>query len=274
MNDLMQFLQVDSFEKVLNACTQHGETFQDAIDGGAGWGQTASDMCKYIRGNVHAFEPFPGNHRFFANADSRILLHKKALGAQKSESLFHVSHTVSEEDAWGKKGLSGYSSMGKIVKELQSQDDFYVECVRGDDEIPEDAQIDFIKLDLQSGEYPAMRGMGRIFANCKIAWIEFMGDSNILRFLYENNFVVYDTSYVFMGKMRPNIEDDFNITIKAQNSVGLETHKGFRRTGWLNYQQKFAEERQRNTFVQTDFLAVHRNFFPRFQAAMTEHFLR
>lgn len=264
MNDLMQILRIGEFEPILKACVDQGEGLNDALDGGAGWGATATEMLPYISGSVYAFEPFPGNHRFFENLDPRINLHKQALAAQNGTSLFHVRQSVSNQDSWGQKGLSGYSSVGKIVKQKRSEDDFHVDSVRGDDVIPSSAKVDFIKLDLQKGEYAAMLGMERLFSTCKLAWIEFMGDENILKFLYNRNFVIFDTAYVFVGEVRTDLENDFDIVKKSSNSQDIPTNVAFRKAGWMNFHQKFLDERQSNTFVQTDLLAVHPDFFPRF----------
>jgi len=70
---------VGGFQVLLDAYRKTGHELDSALDGGAGSGATAKSMLRYLSGDVYAFEPFPGNHRFFADADPRIHLIPRAL---------------------------------------------------------------------------------------------------------------------------------------------------------------------------------------------------
>ena len=81
MNNLANKIKLSGFEDVLRACKEGGFKIISAIDGGAGWGGTSQSIADEIDSNgiVYAFEPFPGNHSFFNNYPSQIVLIKKAL---------------------------------------------------------------------------------------------------------------------------------------------------------------------------------------------------
>src|SRR5688572_17318635 len=146
MNELLSARRVSSFEPILAAYKKAGIELRSSIDGGAGAGYTATQIIGNTSGAVYAFEPFPGNHRFFGKLDPRIKLIPKALYHENSRMSFRVSSVVSAESEWGRRGMTGYSSLGYLVNE-RKDDDLQVECVRADKVIKE--PIDFVKLDLQ-----------------------------------------------------------------------------------------------------------------------------
>ena len=91
MNDLITLKRVKSFNTLLSAYAKvNGGNRFDAIDGGAGSGSTARQMIRHLAPGqrVHAFEPFPGNHRFFKPEETGIVLHPYALAAQPREKTF------------------------------------------------------------------------------------------------------------------------------------------------------------------------------------------
>jgi len=177
MNDLMSVKKVSSFSRLLAAYGKvNGGNRFDAIDGGAGAGTTAREMLQHLgpAQKVYAFEPFPGNHRFFKPAETRILLHKQALAAGPGQMCFRVPSTVAAESAWGQQGLAGYSSVGYLVPGAAPREgDLNVDCVAAQDVVTDHASIGFIKLDLQGGELGALQGMAQLLSGVQFMWVEF-----------------------------------------------------------------------------------------------------
>ena len=170
---------MSSFAAVLAAYRKAGIPLENAIDGGAGAGHTAKQMLPHLDGMVFAFEPFPGNHRFFEGCDPRIVLIRKALADANGSMPFRVGSVVSADSEWGRKGMEGYSSVGMLVEEPQP-DDLTVEAVRGDEAIPTGTRIDFVKLDLQGGELDALKGMTGLLPEIPLLWVEYEGQPGLL----------------------------------------------------------------------------------------------
>ena len=59
--------KITDFIQVLTVIKETIGPLNFSIDGGAGSGETAQNICKYTNPNglIYAFEPFPGNFRFF-----------------------------------------------------------------------------------------------------------------------------------------------------------------------------------------------------------------
>lgn len=156
MNDFLSFKKINTFEQLLAAYRKaFGKNDFDALDGGGGSCVTAKQMANHLElgSKIYVFEPFPGNHRFFNPSETQITLMRSALAAENGSMAFRVSSVVDENSTWGKKGMAGYSSVGYLVTGQPTESDILVECVRADDVIPETANIGFIKLDLQGGEF-------------------------------------------------------------------------------------------------------------------------
>jgi FkbM family methyltransferase len=187
MNDLMSVKRISSFESVLAAYKKSGIDLHNALDGGAGSGATARAMLKHLSEDAHiyAFEPFPGNHRFFIDADHRIELIPKALAESNKIMPFYVSSTVAEGSAWGKIDMAGYSSVGYLA-EIDCTNNskcIKVDCIRADEVISKNIHIGFIKLDLQGGELNALKGMPRLLSTASLFWIEYLGKVSWTAFL-------------------------------------------------------------------------------------------
>jgi len=71
MNDLLSVKNVSNFASLLEAYLKGGVNLKNAIDGGAGAGTTANQILEHMHSEskIFAFEPFPGNHRFYKNID-------------------------------------------------------------------------------------------------------------------------------------------------------------------------------------------------------------
>lgn len=272
MNDLLSTMKISSFEPLLKAYVQVCGSF-DAIDGGAGSGLTAKQIKEQLAGNscVYAFEPFPGNHRFFED-DKRITLIKKALGDENKNMTFRVPSVVSEGSEWGKRGMAGYSSVGHLVDGAsQNPSDIVVEAVRGDSAIPDDADIGFIKLDLQGGELNALKGLGGILDKTKFMWIEFtgQGQEGLLEYLMRSSFLVFDSSYVVVGNPTELGDSLFErLGSVFTLSVGMPAWRGFRRFGWTNYEREFMEARSK-LGIWTDLACVNSAYLKEFFQVLT-----
>jgi FkbM family methyltransferase len=234
IDGLLSAKQVSSFATLLAAYRKAGIPLQSAIDGGAGAGWTAKSMLPHLDGMVFAFEPFPGNHRFFRDCDPRIILIRKALGEANKPMPFRVSSTVSADSEWGRRGMEGYSSVGRLVEEPQP-DDLTIEAVRADDAIPTGTAIDFVKLDLQGGELNALRGMTGLLPGVSLMWVEYEGQPGLPDFLLEN-FEVFDTEYTFVGE--PPTDGSFDVSEPNLTlSTGHPAWQGFRREGEVDFSQ-------------------------------------
>jgi len=274
MNDLMTLLRVSSFEQLLLAYEKAntGKLDFDVIDGGAGVGQTSRQMQKYLTPSrtVFAFEPYPGNHRFFRQEESQILLIKKALAETEKKMNFRVPSVVSLDSVWGKQGYAGYSSVGYLATgKFNAVTDVEVSCVAADNVIPIERNVGFIKLDLQGGELNALKGMKRLLKNTKLMWIEFTNRPELLDFLNTEGFIVFDTEYFLMGEKTDAALAEFDVSkLDLTLSTGQLAWFGFRKYSWHNYSATFEKQRQEHKLVQTDLVCVNKIFFDDFMQAI------
>lgn len=264
MNNLFAARRISDFRSVLEAYKKGGVPIRNCVDGGAGSGSTSRHMLKYSSGNVYAFEPFPGNHRFFETVPPQIRLMKYALDETPGFKAFRVASTVSTDSVWGQKGMAGYSSVGFLTSQ-PNEEDMRVECVRGDDLV--DAPIDFLKLDLQGAELGALRGMSRIASECLFAWIEFSGQSGLLDYLQER-FEVYDTEYFFLGEPSDEARELFDVSRENYTlSTGKTVWFGFRKRLWTDFPREFAECMRDFKMTQTDLICINRARLAEFEFA-------
>ncbi len=268
MNDLLSVLRISHFTQLLSAYKAAGIPLRNAIDGGAGSGSTARQMLKLLAqgSTVYAFEPFSGNHKFFPTDEPNIVLISNALADKNTRMQFFVPAVVTEDSAWGKRGFVGYSSGGRLV---QKGGNMEVDCVRGDDAAPDPDDNDFIKLDLQGGELNALRGMPKLLKNIKFMWIEFMGQSDLVQFLYDLKFLIFDTEYLFMGHPTDEAKSLFDI---SRENVILSNNKtawfGFKKKAWSHYAQEIEQYKKSLGLVQTDLVCINRLHVDRFLKAL------
>jgi FkbM family methyltransferase len=262
MNDLLAAKGIDSFTTLLQAYQKAGVDLGNCVDGGAGSGSTAKQMLRHLSADsvCYAFEPFPGNHRFFDGIDPRVILVPKAMDAEQRQFKFRVSSVVQKDSEWGKKGMVGYSSVGYLTNTVLDGDiSIDVECVRTDHVIPADKRIGFVKLDLQGGELNALKGMSRFLADVPLMWIEYTGQRGLMDYIIDQDFLVFDTEYFFMGSPSEEARQLFKV---ARENYTLSTGKtawfGFKRKPWNDYHQEFATYRKELGMVQTDLVCVNR----------------
>lgn len=274
MNDLLSAMHIGSLEVLLNAYAQAngGVNDFDIIDGGAGAGTISRRMLKTLHPsrNIYAFEPFPGNHKFFRPEENQIKLIKKALAETTCRRTLKVHSVVSKDSPWGKEGYEGYSSIGYLSKGSSPQGlDVEVECTRADDELHPDSDIGFIKLDLQGGELNALHGMSETLKQVKLMWIEFTDQPGLLDYLANAGFLVFDTEYFIMGEPTKSALQIFDV---SKTNVVLSTGRlawfGFRKHTWENYRQTFSTVRRQHQVSQTDVVCVNKKYLPEFINAL------
>src|SRR5690554_4328791 len=120
------------------------------IDGGAHVGSFLELMCRVAPlARHHAIEPLPHLHQSLLQRFERHHIYRCALGEQAGSAVFR--HVV---NASAYSGLQErpYDGIDAQITELA------VDVVRLDDLIPADQAIALIKLDLEGGEYHALRG--------------------------------------------------------------------------------------------------------------------
>ena len=275
---LLSKRRIQDFSVILKAYQRAGVNLGSFIDGGAGFGGTALKMAEHLcKGQkVFAFEPFPGNHRFFETpvyiekAESRVVLVKKALGRKTGNITLGVPSVVEQNSTWGQSGKTGYSSAGRLVdREPEEEHDVIVECVRADEEFPKETKIGFVKLDLQGGELDALKGLGARLTETPLLWLEYAGQKDLFRFLKGQNFIVFDSSYLFFGEPNDAARHYFHIdSLDCKLSIGRKSWSGFRKDHWDDYFGNLAAMKTLFGLVQTDLLCVNKAFFEEFKTAM------
>lgn len=267
MNDLMSVKRLRTFSTLLSAYKKADIDLGDAIDGGAGSGKTGMEMLEFLRPNavVHAFEPFPGNHRFFEGLDSRIKLAPKALAEANKSMSFRVPSVVAQDSVWGKRGMQGYSSVGALVSEPMDTD-LVVDCVRADSVVTD--RVGFVKLDLQGGERNALLGMANLLPQVALMWVEYLGHEGLLDCIIDQGFIVFDTEYLMIDNPTDKALKVFDVSRRdVPLSNGRNAWFGFKRRPWKNFEVEFHTYKKQMGLVQTDLVCVNRKFLSEFLAA-------
>ncbi len=264
IHSLFATLKLNEFSDLLEAYIKAGYRFQHMIDGGAGFGSAAREMLPLLSagGSIYCFEPFPGNHRFFADMPPQVKLIRKALAAENGKQRFYVRATVNSGSDWGQRGMEGYSSLGKLVdNDFQSGENnvFEVEKVAADAQIPASETIDFVKLDLQGGEQNALDGMKRISRQAYFLYVEYTGQPGLVEYLLAEDFLLFDMRYLFLDEPTDALLQEFEFCEQVLLSTGRPAWYGFKKSVWPNYLEKIAHMRKYDKFVTTDLICVHRS---------------
>lgn len=291
VSPLLSRAEVFSFEPLLQARAAALGPLKVSVDGGAGWGDTAKTIVASTSpdGVIYAFEPFPGNHGFFADADPRIQLVKAAIADAPGQARFLVGHVVQDSEQWADKGLAGYSSVGhlanaagdplwkRVARRLRDSVqprtgkpamsiDVTVTTVR---ETVKQSHIDFVKLDLQGAELKALIGMGNLLAETEMLWIEFNNQPGLFEFLCNQGFLLFDTNYLCVNTTPEQLQ---GAGLQACRPVTLSTsHQAIlasRRVETRDYVDWFSTARKQAGVWQTDLLAVNPRFLKAFFAVL------
>ncbi len=283
MNRCLMQIDAKDFDILMRGYAKLGIKFCNCLDGGAGAGMTAKKMLPYIQENglIFAFEPFPGNFRFLDSLDNcKIKVIKKALYFENIKKELLVNTTVTADSDWGKKGFEGYSSGGFIVNAPNMEERYRktrliqeklhpIDCVAADAEISASHKIDFVKLDLQGGEFNALMGMRRIIFEPYFLWIEFSDQPELLNYLYDLGFIVFETDYVFTGSPPEPLPKDFAYIREATSSGGTSVWYGRRITPWgRDFHDEFLTCKTKYSLIQTDIVCVHHSRYQLFNKAL------
>lgn len=131
----------------------------NAVDVGAHAGAILSEIVAVApNGRHHAFEPLPHLAEPLAAAFPTVTVHQQALSDKPGTATFQ--HVLNDP---GYSGLQRrqYDRPDPVLEELT------VEVVRLDDVIEADESIAFIKLDIEGGEYHALRGALATICRCQ-----------------------------------------------------------------------------------------------------------
>ena len=129
------------------------------IDGGAHNGRLLMKMCQLApKAAHHAFEPIPALAKQLRRDFPQARVHQLALSEFTGKSTFKYV-----------RNASGYSGLKERTYDHEAPEieDIVVDVVRLDDVIPENQSIKLIKLDLEGGEYHAMKGAVNLIRRCK-----------------------------------------------------------------------------------------------------------
>ncbi len=129
------------------------------IDIGAHKGSILSEMLKLAPdGSHHAFEPLPYLAANLRQTFPKVTIHEKALSDYTG-----VAEFIYVENAPGYSGLKAriYDRPDPLLRRIS------VAVARLDDLIPDSQNIDFIKLDIEGGEFHALRGAIKTIRRCQ-----------------------------------------------------------------------------------------------------------
>jgi FkbM family methyltransferase len=130
-----------------------------AVDVGAHAGSILGEIVAAApRGRHHAFEPLPHLAGPLRAAFPGVTVYQKALGDTPGTATFQ--HVLNDPGYSGLRHRQ-YDRPDPVFEELT------VEVVRLDDVIGADEQIAFIKLDIEGGEYHAIRGALGTIRRCR-----------------------------------------------------------------------------------------------------------
>jgi FkbM family methyltransferase len=138
----------------------------NAIDGGANTGWHTFQMAECVpEGRVFAFEPLPVLAQILSSRKGRfgerVILGQKAVSNFEGKAQFNYFNGANPKypnDPYWNAGLSGLRSSGELLK--TPHEVIEVDVIRLDSylELHTPNALDFIKLDIEGGEYQALLG--------------------------------------------------------------------------------------------------------------------
>jgi FkbM family methyltransferase len=251
------------------------------LDVGAAVGMTTKMMLQHSPGsNVIAFEPFPGNHRHFlqrVGADPRVILRRAAVSDSRDDQWFFVSGTV-QPGTVGWAGFEGSSSLGFVIgpDDRRVDNGFRVASCRLDDIIDE-RDVIFTKMDIQGGEAEALRGAALALAShrLKVLLVEFGGDLEVLQLMLNQGYGFYDHEYFLIprGDLEPDLRR-WDVIREGTLSTNAKFFRAWPRdapTGPEDYCEFFRAESAKIGSVWTDLVFVAPEFMENFEDALTAY---
>lgn len=246
------------------------DTLRDAqpgliVDAGAAAGNyTRLALNRCAGSHALAFEPFPGNWPFIEKtlAPLNARLVKAALSDRPGEMEFAVPSVAKAEGMWSE--YSGYSSAGFIVNDgnrARAKNVIQVPVTTIDEHVRE--PVRFFKIDVQGGEMGVLGGASDAFARgIEILFIEFDGEREILTFLNERDYVVFDHRYLLVEHKKQPDMSDWAIEKSLTLSSGHPAHYAWPKAlshDFEGFCALFSEQAQKIGAVYTDIVAVRRD---------------
>jgi len=273
INKIISDLRINDFESLLKYFCLYDKETNVCIDGGAGLGETADKILKstmLTNSVVVAFEPNKENCTNFVISDDRLFLIESAMGKTDGVGNFSItSNTKLKEKDSNKFLKTGTSFVGKLDSygvSTENTENYSVKIEKLSSSLGKlnIDKVDFVKLDLQGGELDALYGFDSYLSTTKWMWIEYGGQAGLLEYLLDNNFVVFDTEYLFVGTPNNLIEDLFYISRIGNNSIGRSIFFGFRKHEWSNFAVYFDFMQRHRRLIQTDLLVINKNYMTTF----------
>jgi FkbM family methyltransferase len=208
------------------------------VDAGAAAGHfTRTALAASPGSTALAFEPFPGNwsllEKTLAGTPSKIV--RAALGDKQGKSRFFVESATKTD---------GYSSLGYIVKpdSVLARVQHLVRRVRSpkgqmftvpvttiDEHVSE--RILFMKIDVQGSELRVLEGAARAFElGVDVLQIEFGGERDVLDFLFDRDYVVFDSAYNLMARFLNPDEATWSLVGNSTLTTGRSVYLGWPRS--------------------------------------------
>ncbi len=235
------------------------------VDAGAAAGYVSKYLLnKSPMSHAIGFEPNPSNwphiEKTLDAASATIV--KAALADKPGSAQFFVGK--SEAQGWA-TSLSGYSSIGHIIDERVSRpadQTISVPVTTVDEHVHE--RILFFKIDVQGGELNVLKGASRAFdRGVDLLYIEFDGEREMLDFLFERDYLVFDHQYLLVPQVKngPDLSS-WDIVKDITLSTGHNSHYGWPKEmpsdpgAYCNF---FHSEAKKIGQVYTDIVAIRKD---------------
>jgi len=242
------------------------------VDAGAAAGHMTGLMLRASpTSRVHAFEPFPGNFKFFnehIGDDPRVTLDKRAVSDAPGKANFLVPSSVAGTEA-GWENMKGYSSLGMLGAPKEGQVSITVECCRIDDVVNE--QVRFLKIDTQGAESKVLRGCSKLFDKdmIDIMFVEFDGKNDVIQIILDHGFTIIGTECVLVVETGEK-PDKWDVIREGVLSTGLKSLKAWPKqhiSDPYDYSQFLRDERKLLGKTWTDLVCVSKSALPWFMYA-------
>jgi FkbM family methyltransferase len=156
--DLTKNLEYDRLTKAI--MKKHINHNSNCIDVGCHKGEILDIMIKYSKsGKLFAFEPIPDLYNLLKNGfGERVAIYPFAVSDKSGSTKFQYV-----------KNAPAYSGINKRSYAIENPDiqEINVEKTTLDEIIPADVKIDFIKIDVEGGEFGVLKGAKKILLKYK-----------------------------------------------------------------------------------------------------------